>query len=220
MRKLIEGMIEFRNNLRDDYRERFARLATTQTPDAIFFACSDSRVVPNLFASTDPGDLFVSRSVGNLVAPSSPDGMSTADEAEAAAIEFALLKLGVRDAVVCGHSNCGAMQALLEGVDSPELPNLTRWLRHGRPALQRWREGKSLEQDLPAADQISQLNVLAQMEHVRSYPAVRAAEASGRFAVHGLWFDIRKADVYAYEPELHRFVLLDRTEADRLIARL
>ncbi len=220
MRKLVKGMIEFRENLRDDYRERFAQLATEQKPDAIFFACSDSRVVPNLFASTDPGDLFVSRTVGNLVPPSSPDGVSTADESEAAAIEFALMKLGVRHAVVCGHSNCGAMQALLDGFDSPEMPNLTRWLRHGHSALRRWREAGALEQHLPAADQISQLNVLAQMEHVRSYPAVRAAEGEGRFAVHGLWFDIRKADVYAYEPDEHRFLLLDRAEANRLLKRL
>ena len=219
MRKLIEGIAAFRRTVRDDYRETFARLAVEQKPDAIFFACSDSRVVPNLFASTDPGDLFVSRSVGNLLAPAAPSGASTADESEAAAIECALLTLRVRDAIVCGHSSCAAMSALVDGFDDPSQPNFTRWLRHGRPALERFLAGASLDRSLSPADQVSQLNVLVQMEHVRSYPSVRAAEAEGRFGVHGLWFDIRTADVYAYEAAEHRFLLLDEAEAARLLER-
>src|SRR5262245_64200108 len=101
MKKLVKGIIEFRKNVLPSYREKFAQLALGQSPDALFVACSDSRVVPNLFASTDPGDLFVVRNVGNMIPASHGDcGHSSADESEAAAIEFALLNLNVSDIVI------------------------------------------------------------------------------------------------------------------------
>ena len=96
MRKLLRGIAEFRRTRRPDYAETFARLALGQKPDALLVACSDSRVVPNLFASTEPGDLFVVRNVGNLIPPCGADGRSTSDESEAAAVEFALRVLSVR----------------------------------------------------------------------------------------------------------------------------
>src|SRR5471030_2401571 len=97
MKKLINGIIEFNKNIRPEYRETFAQLALGQYPDSLFIACSDSRVVPNLFASTDPGDLFVVRNVGNMVAPCEGDhGLSVA-ESEGAAIEFATMQLNVAD---------------------------------------------------------------------------------------------------------------------------
>ena len=95
MRKLINGIVEFRRNVQNEYIEKFSRLAQGQKPDSLFIACSDSRVVPNTFASTDPGDLFVLRNVGNLIPPCGEHGVSVSDESEAAAIEFAVLNLNV-----------------------------------------------------------------------------------------------------------------------------
>jgi carbonic anhydrase len=80
MKKLIRGIVEFRKNAQSDYRERFAHLALGQAPDALFIACSDSRVVPNVFASADPGELFVIRNVGNIIAPADHSGLSPSDE--------------------------------------------------------------------------------------------------------------------------------------------
>src|SRR5579864_5678527 len=132
MKKLVKGIIDFQKNVRPNYRETFARLALGQSPDTLFIACSDSRVAPNVFASTDPGDMFVIRNVGNIVPPCGGDhGLSSADESEAAAIEFAVLNLKVTDVIVCGHSECGAMQALLNGREKVNSPNLKAWLRHG-----------------------------------------------------------------------------------------
>ena len=226
MRKLIEGIVAFRRGLRPGYRETFARLALDQAPDCLFIACSDSRVVPNLFASTEPGDLFVTRNVGNLVPPSGPAGISTGDEAEAAAIEYAVRTLGVRDIVICGHSSCGAMRAIVDGGISAGgagitgAPNLTRWLRHALPALAKLEAGKSLDPSLPRFDVLSQLNVLEQVAHVKTYPAVAERLATGALGVHGWWFDIAHADVSAYEAEPDRFVLIDEAEAARILARL
>src|SRR3954447_12066587 len=111
MRKLIKGIVEFRRDARPEYREKFAKLALGQRPDTLFVACSDSRVVPNTFASTDPGDLFVLRNVGNIIPPEN-DAAVPAAAGAAAAVQFAVRNLGVTDAVVCGHSDCGAMKAL------------------------------------------------------------------------------------------------------------
>jgi carbonic anhydrase len=220
MKKLIEGIVEFRRNVRQGYREAFGRLATGQAPDALFVACSDSRVVPNTFASTNPGDLFVMRNVGNLVPPCGTDGHAQGDEAEAAAIEYSVLSLRVSDIVVCGHSECAAMRAIIGDREQVQMPNLKSWLRHGDEALERLKSGTSLDKSLAEHNQLSQLNVLLQMEHVKSYPAVRKRIDEGNLKLHGWWFDIAKADVHAYDEELKKFVLIDENSAEKILRRL
>lgn len=220
MKKLIQGIVDFRRKVRKDYNVTFGALAKGQSPDALFIACSDSRVQPNTFASTEPGDVFVLRNVGNLIPPCGKDGISTSDEAEAAAIEFSVLNLKVPSIIVCGHSECGAMHALTHDREKVKMPNLKRWLRHGDLAVEQLKTGHTLDATLTKENQLSQLNVLLQMEHVRSYPAVKKRVAEGTLAVEGWWFDIAKADVYAYEIDLNKFVLIDEVEAERLIKRL
>lgn len=219
MKKLIQGIVEFRRNVQQSYRESFGRLAIGQSPDTLFVACSDSRVVPNTFASTNPGDLFVMRNVGNMVPPCGKHGLSTSDESEAAAIEYAVLTLNVPDIIVCGHSECGAMRALIGDRRKVETPNLKNWLRHGDEAVERIRKGVSLDSSLNEHNQLSQLNVLLQIEHIKSYPTVQKRMGEGKLAVHGWWFDIAKADVYAYDDELKRFVLIDEVGAQRMLER-
>src|SRR3954469_3384388 len=137
MRKLVQGIVDFRNRVRPVARETFARLALGQSPDALFIACSDSRVAVNVFASTEPGDLFVVRNPGNIVSPAAADGLSVADDSEAAAIEFAVLQLPVKDIIVCGHSSCGAIAPLVRGRQSVSAPPLRSWLRHAERAAER-----------------------------------------------------------------------------------
>ncbi len=199
MKKLLDGIAEFRRNIQPAYRLKFAGLAIGQSPDCLFIACSDSRVVPNVFASTDPGDLFVVRNVGNLVPPCDPSGRSVADLSEAAAIEYALLALGVRDIVVCGHSECGAMRAMLEGTAPDHAPNLREWLALGAlPGL----DGPSrVGAGLPPHDRLSQLSVLQQVENLRSYPVVRERVAAGTLGLHAWWFDLHRAEVLAFDRE-------------------
>ncbi|MCB0350619.1 MAG: carbonic anhydrase [Bdellovibrionales bacterium] len=220
MKKLIEGIVEFRTKVQKDYREAFGRLAVGQSPDTLFIACSDSRVVPNTFASTNPGDLFVVRNVGNLIPPCGSNGVSSSDKSEAAAIEFSVLTLSISDIVVCGHSECGAMRALVNNRNKVTAPNLKSWLRHGDAGLKQLQAGTTLDSSLSEHNQLSQLNVLVQIEHIKSYPEVKKRIEEGTLSIHAWWFDIAHADVYAYEEEQNKFVLIDQAEAERLITRL
>ncbi|WP_223632367.1 carbonic anhydrase [Corallococcus sp. EGB] len=220
MKKLIRGLLDFQRHTLPSYRATFARLAKGQSPDCLFISCSDSRVVPNLLVSTDPGDLFTVRNVGNLVPPAARDGQTPADRSEAAAIEFSLGFLPIEDVVVCGHSSCGAMKALLAGGAIEGAPNLGQWLGHGAPSLKSLREDTQVGAGLPEADRLSQLNVLAQLEHLKTYPIVRDRLAAGTLRLHGWWFDIGAAQVHAYRSDLGRFVPIDEHEGERLLTSL
>jgi carbonic anhydrase len=221
VKKLIRGLLDFQTRTLPSYREHFQRLAQVQTPDCLFITCADSRVVPNLLASTDPGDLFTVRNVGNLVPPVNDAGRSVTDLSEAAAIEFSLGNLPVVDVVVCGHSNCGAMKAVLAGGKTPGAPNLEKWLEAGAPALATLQAGGTkVGEGLAEHDRLSQLNVLQQLEHIRTYPIVQQKLAAGTLRLHGWWFDIGKAQVHAYRPELGRFVAIDEREGEALLSEL
>lgn len=217
MKKLLKGIVDFRNRVRPAMRESFAKLALGQSPDALLIACSDSRVVPNLFASTEPGDLFVIRNIGNIIAPCGADGLSMADESEAAAIEFSALALNVADIIVCGHSECGAMRLLLDGKPEIDAPHLRSWLRHGRPTLEKLRAGARMKADLAPHNHLSQMNVLDQLEHLRSYEVVRRREADGRVRLHAWWFDIAGAEVLAHDPVQRAFIPIDEAVIERII---
>src|SRR5471030_1814592 len=126
MERLIEGVHKFRNDEFGNYRKLFRKLSQEgQNPHTLFITCSDSRVLAELITQSQPGDLFVVKNVGNIVPRADVPGRNST----AAAIEFAVSQLGVSDVVVCGHTQCGAMRALLEGLpDSEDLPHLREWI--------------------------------------------------------------------------------------------
>ena len=124
MRNLLLGLIEFRENNLPLYAERFRELSAGQEPDTLFITCADSRVAPNLLASTEPGELFTMRNVGNLMPPARADGISSGDLSEASAVEYAVSVLQVKNIIVCGHSNCGAMRAVIGSGHLDDAPNL------------------------------------------------------------------------------------------------
>ena len=217
MKNLIQGIVDFRKNLTDEYRNLFAKLALGQKPDALFIACSDSRVVPNLFASTNPGDLFVLRNIGNFIPPYSSAGQ---DDSALAVMEFAIFSLNVADIIVCGHSECGAMQALADGVDGCLCPHFESWLKLGEESLNKVKNGFTLNPSLKISNQISQVNVLQQMEHLKSHPIIRERLEKNQLRLHGWWFDIAKADVYCFEPSADQFILIDEAEARLILERL
>jgi carbonic anhydrase len=220
MHKLISGIVEFRERQLPGYAERFRDLALAQSPDTFMVTCSDSRVVPDLLASTHPGDLFTMRNVGNLIPPATAEGVSIGDVSEASAIEYAVLVLKVVNIVVCGHSDCGAMKAVMARNPKPNAPNLEKWLHHASTAAFRLKHEGALDAALQPHDQLSQLNVLVQLEHLMSYPLVRAHVADGKLHLSGWWFDVATGNMYSYEPANRSFAVIDRQVAERLIARL
>lgn len=218
MHRLLRGLINFKTELAPTMRPLFKDLSKGQAPELLLISCSDSRVVPHLLTSEEPGDVFVVRTVGNLVAPAGTDGLSVGDVSEASAIEYGVEVLGIRDIAVCGHSSCGAMKAVVDGREklSQLAPNLVAWLAHGEAARARLKVSDFIDSSLPEADRLSQANVLQQLDHVASYRPVAVRRAEIR--LHALWFDIGNAMVSLFESDRGRFVRLDESEITRLLS--
>jgi carbonic anhydrase len=205
VQRLTEGIHKFRNEEFGDYEELFQRLAREgQNPHSLFITCSDSRVLAELITQSKPGDLFVVKNVGNIVPPynSSRAAVSTG-----AAIEFAVEALGVEDIVVCGHSQCGAMRALLDEPDLSRMPNLEEWLLQARPVretvLQRYQHLEAAEHRYNAA---AEENVLFALENLKTFPCVQRRLEEGTLRLHGWFFKIAGAELHAYDPHTRQFV--------------
>lgn len=210
MKKLINGIIEFRKHVvNEEYSQEFAKLALEQKPDALFICCSDSRVAPNAFASTNPGDLFVIRNVGNIIPPSN-SGFSMGDESEIAAFEFAMEQLHVQDVIICGHSECGAVKAIVDGIEKlpSTQPHLRSWLKYGNASVERFDQTDLDNAHLAEHNQISQAHVLQQLEHVKSYPIIKKRVDEGTLHLHGWWFELTTASVYAYSESEKKFLVI------------
>ncbi|MFF4317978.1 carbonic anhydrase [Streptomyces sp. NPDC001568] len=186
MHGLIEGVTRFRHDVFPAKAKLFAELAHTHRPPALFIGCSDARVVPELITQSEPGELFVIRTAGNLVPARtpSPDGV-------AASIEYAVSVLGVTDAVVCGHSACGAMTALAERHDLSAAPAVAGWLRHADASLARTTGG---------LDCLVRENVRAQLANLATHPSVARALAAGALTLRGWVYDIPTGAVEQLDP--------------------
>ncbi|MEU0565413.1 carbonic anhydrase [Nonomuraea sp. NPDC005983] len=178
MQDLAEGVARFQRDVFPAKAELFAHLATHHTPHTLFITCSDARVVPELIASCEPGELFVIRTAGNLVPAYAPgaDGVS-------ASVEYAVAALGVRDIVVCGHSACGAMTALAEGHDLSDAPAVATWLRHADASQAR----TAAPGDVTA---LVRENVRAQLANLATHPSVARALAERKVTLRGWVYDI------------------------------
>lgn len=155
-----------------------------------------------------------------MIAPCGPGVLSSSDESEAAAVEFALSSLNISSIIVCGHSECGAMKAIVNGRVHVQVPNLRSWLRHGEDALTLFKDEVITPQHMTLHNQASQRNVLLQIEHLKTYPIVQKALEEKRISIYGWWFDIARADVYAYEEEYKKFMIIDEAEAERILAKM
>ncbi|MGC0415853.1 carbonic anhydrase [Embleya sp. AB8] len=181
MQDLDEGVARFRRDVYPAKAELFAHLAATHRPSTLFIGCSDARVVPELITDSEPGELFVIRTAGNLVPAYTPgpDGV-------VASIEYAVAVLGVRDIVVCGHSACGAMTALAEHHDLGGAPAIADWLRHADAAVAR----SAAAADARNVDVLVRENVLAQLANLATHPSVARALTTNSVALRGWVYDI------------------------------
>lgn len=205
MQKLISGIHKFQQDELGQYQELFQRLSREgQKPHTLFITCSDSRVLAELITQSQPGDLFVVKNVGNIVPPPSATGSTNST---AAAIEFAIDCLEVSDVVVCGHSMCGAMSALLTGVPSPEtMPHLNEWLEVAAPVRKLiQRDYNYLEDEDIRITAAAEENVLFGLENLRSYPSVKEKLAKGILRLHGWFFKIATGEIFAYDHATGQF---------------
>ncbi len=204
MKRIIDGVLKFQREVYPGQKALFQQLSMMQRPQALFIGCSDSRVIPELFMQQGPGDLFVVRNAGNIVPPYAiaPGGVS-------ASIEYAVAVLGVPDIVVCGHSGCGAMTAILRGSEQLEaLPAVARWLHFADAARNVVAEHHASKDDDEKLHMLVRENVLAQLDNLLTHPVVANGVAAKEVRLHGWVFDIATATVTTYDAEIGDFVPL------------
>jgi carbonic anhydrase len=211
VQKLVEGVHAFRSQYFASHSALFRRLAECgQSPETLFITCADARVVPNLFTNTAPGELFIVRNVGNIVPhPTLPGGT-------AAAIEYAVEVLGVTDVIVCGHTDCGAVRALLEPAATQHLPFVKKWLAQAERVrtivAERYGHLGWEERMLAAVGE----NVLVQLENLRDFPFVAERLDSGKLSIAGWVYKIDSGEVFSYQPSSGQFVELGTDSASSL----
>jgi carbonic anhydrase len=194
VKKLLGGISRFQKHVYPKHQELFERLATGQRPDALFITCADSRIDPCLLTQTKPGELFICRVIGNVVPPY-PDAIGGVS----ATIEYAVGVLQVPEVIVCGHTDCGVMRGALNPEALEAFPNVTAWLRYAK--VER-REPEPSAQLLLA---LTEENVVAQLQNLRSHPSVAARLEQGDLALHGWVYHIGSGTVTAYDEASRKF---------------
>src|SRR3954453_14630548 len=186
--RILRGVSQFQREVYPEHRELFERLALGQRPRALFVTCADSRIDPCLLTQTKPGDLFICRVIGNVVPPY-PDAVGGVS----ATIEYAVGVLRVPEVIVCGHTDCGVIRGALNPEGLGEFPNVKAWLRYVRI------ESRDTESNGERLLALTEDNVVAQLENLRSHPAVAARLEEGDLALHGWVYHIGPGTVTAWD---------------------
>jgi carbonic anhydrase len=196
--KLKEGIRRFRTQVYPMHREAYTKAETEpQRPHTLIVACADSRIQPERITQSDPGDLFVTRNIGNMV-PTYGEMMGGVS----AVLEYAVSALKVQHVVICGHTDCGAMKALMNPDQLEQMPTVRRWLRNAEAALSVAREVESQDDFLMS---LTKQNVLMQMTHAKTHPSVAGAIARGELVLSGWVYEIGSGNVLIYDDTKHVF---------------
>ncbi len=203
LRSILLGIDKYHRRHADKVRPLVQDLTESQNPDTLFVACVDSRVNPNLITSSGPGDLLTLRNIGNVVCS---DGRDASIDST---LSFAVKALSVDSIVICGHSNCGAMKAVIADAEgsAPALgAGFDSWLEHARPSYSALLAGHPVARAAEAEgysrlDQLSMVNIALQLRKLEDHPVTGPALASGRVQATGLFYDICTARVVLVTPE-------------------
>lgn len=203
MPKFVDGVLEFQRDVYPQSKALFEELANGQSPEVLFITCADSRIDTGMITQRGPGELFVCRNAGNIVPPATtrPSGM-------VASIEYAVAALNVPHIVICGHSGCGAMAGAMnpEGLDA--VPQVKDWLNFSSAAVAYVKEKYAGEPEDVQMKALIEQNVLLQLQHLKTHPAVAARLAKGDITLHGWVYNIGSGDVQAYTADQDAFVSL------------
>jgi carbonic anhydrase len=201
---LIEGHKRFHRDVFPSKKAQYHLLAEMQAPEWLFITCSDSRIVPDLILQTGPGDLFITRNAGNVIpvtTGSDVDGVT-------ATIEYAVEVLHVKHAIVCGHSDCGAIKAAVNRKGLESLPKASRWLKHVEGAFTHRQPLNPADGDHADLASIIRGNVVAQLANLRAQPSVAKALSHGKIEVHGWYYDILTGRIEQYDEQQRKFLPL------------
>lgn len=213
MQDLVSGVHFFNNLGRQQHRALFENLRHGQKPEACFITCADSRIVPSMITHSSPGQLFIVRNVGNLI-----PCYGTSNNGELAAVEYAVLELGIRDIIVCGHTGCGAMKALVAADLRPAdgtapaappqrpLTSVVNWLRHAESTAEIIRTHYAHLSGSELVDVAAEENVLVQLEHLRTLPVLAARASTGDVRLHGWMYNVGSGEVFHFDAEAGQFV--------------
>ena len=202
MQKIINGYLQFKESGFKERKDLFEKLSNSQSPEVLFITCSDSRIDPNLITQTEPGDLFVIRNAGNIVPPytAESDGI-------VASIEFAVVALGVKHIVVCGHSNCGAMKGAINTSGLRSLPKVKGWLNYCSEAVTivQSRENNLKSDEL---NSVTEENVLLQIRRLEQYPEISKRLATGDIEIQGWVYEIGSGTIKCFNSGKQGFIEL------------
>ena len=199
MKDMIEGFFRFHRDVYPTHRDLFRRLAKEQNPGTLFICCSDSRMIPELITQCEPGDLFVIRNAGNIIPSFGPDPGGVT-----ATVEYAISVLGVRDLIVCGHSDCGAMKAIATNISLEGMPAVRNWLQYADAAKLVSSAKRHCSVDAHV-DSMVRENVIAQINNVRTHPSVALGLTQSRLNLHGWIYDIESGSLEVLDHESSTF---------------
>jgi carbonic anhydrase len=209
MQQLIDGVHYFQNVGFQQQRELFERLRFGQSPEACFITCADSRIDPTLITNAKPGQLFIVRNAGNVI-----PCYGTANNGELAAVEFAVAVLGVKDIIVCGHTHCGAMKAVVHPETVASLPSLKDWLHHCDSTAQIIKDHYSHLSEEALYTATAEENVLVQLEHLRTLPIIASRVSRGLINLHGWMYKFETGQVFVYDSREGQFLPISTSAED------
>jgi carbonic anhydrase len=200
MQRLIEGHKRFLAEAFPARRNQFHLLAEGQAPETLFITCADSRIVPDLILQTQPGDLFICRNAGNVIprAGEPSGGVS-------ATIEYAVQVLKVRHLIVCGHSDCGVIRALMAPQVLDGLTSVSDWLQHVKPAWKYVEEVERNASELTRHMALTHANILVQLDNLRSHDYINRAVSEGRLRIFGWYYDILTGEIDWFDDGAGKF---------------
>uniref|UniRef100_T1IZQ6 Carbonic anhydrase n=1 Tax=Strigamia maritima TaxID=126957 RepID=T1IZQ6_STRMM len=245
--KVLRGIIRYRHIFREKMVRQFQIIKDDPHPDAVFFTCIDSRMIPTRFTMTNVGDMLITRNAGNLIPHASsydPNAITT----EPAALELGCVINNIKDVIVCGHSDCKAI-GILHGLRDPatvslldkQVSPLKAWLcRHAASSFRKFDKLKAAgfkeplefqsetpmrrfvayidpENKFEEVDKLSQVNVLQQVENIASYPFIKEGLVDGSIHIHAFWFDIYTGDLYYFSRQQKRFININEKNINKLI---
>jgi len=207
--ELLSGNDIFKNSYFKQHEKELLDLADNgQHPKALFIGCADSRVIPNLITQSNPGDLFVIRNVGNFVAPYKPDKDF---HSTASGIEYAVIALEVKEIIICGHTHCGAIEALYMDMSDSKMIHAKKWLSLGNKAKDlALKSIKNPSNKTELLRLTEKLSVVTQIENLLSYPVVKEKVDAGEINIHGWIYDIESGDIEFYDPDESLFKSLNK----------